>query len=121
MINTSEQLGGALGIAILEAIELGVKLQQAAGPLRRTRHPPDPPSERSRDRLPRNRLRGDLYASAGIALVGAFFSLILVRKRDRVKAAGVFTRRSRWIFATSGRSPAITRRPAPKPGESATG
>ena len=63
------------------------------------------------------------YASAGIALLGALVSLILVRKRDRVKpgATGVFTRRSRWIFATSGRSPAITRRPAPRPGESATG
>jgi hypothetical protein len=34
---------------------------------------------------------------------------------------GVFTRRSRWVFATSGRSPAITRRPPPRPGESATG
>jgi hypothetical protein len=31
------------------------------------------------------------------------------------------TRRSRWIFATSGRSPAITRRPPPRPGESAAG
>jgi hypothetical protein len=63
------------------------------------------------------------YASAGIAVVGALVSLILVRKRDRVKpgATGVFSRRSRWIFATSGRSPAITRRPAPRPGGSATG
>jgi hypothetical protein len=61
------------------------------------------------------------YASAVIALLGALTSFFLVRKRDRVKAAGVFTRRSRWIFATSGRSPAITRRPAPRSGESATG
>jgi hypothetical protein len=53
------------------------------------------------------------YAAGGIALVGAIVSFILVRKSDRVKqkAAGVFTRRSRWIYATSGRSPAITRRP----------
>ena len=63
------------------------------------------------------------YASAGIAVVGAIASLVLVRKRDRIKpgTTGVFTRRSRWIFATSGRSPAITRRPAPRPGESANG
>jgi hypothetical protein len=57
---------------------------------------------------------------AGIALLGVLFSLVLVRKADRVKV-GVFSRRSRWISATSGRSPAVTRRPAPGPGESAVG
>jgi hypothetical protein len=63
------------------------------------------------------------YASAGIAVIGAIASFILVRKLDRVRpgATGVFTRRSRWIFASVGRSPAITRRPAPRPGESASG
>jgi hypothetical protein len=58
--------------------------------------------------------------SAVIALLGAFFSLVLVRKTDRVKV-GVFSRRSRWITASSGRSSALTRRPPPRPGESATG
>jgi hypothetical protein len=63
------------------------------------------------------------YASGAIALLGALATFILVRKTDRVKrkAAGVFTRRSRWIYATTGRSPAITRRPPPRSGESATG
>lgn len=48
--------------------------------------------------------------SAGIALPGAIFSLILVRKTDRVKVGG-FARRSRWVAASQRRSPAITRRP----------
>ena len=63
------------------------------------------------------------YAAGGIALLGALVTFILVRKTDRVKqkTAGVFTRRSRWIYATFGRSPAITRRPPPRRGESATG
>jgi hypothetical protein len=52
-------------------------------------------------------------ASAGIALLGAIFSLILVRKADRLKTGPVFSRRSRWIYASQGRSSAITRRPAP--------
>ena len=149
MINTSEQLGGALGIAILEAIELGDQLRQADRTFAEHGiHPTPQQTEVGAQPDPRSRAEGlthlpahrdprvikpyviashvtafevTFYASAGIAVLGAFFSLILVRKRDRVKTAGVFTRRSRWIFATSGRSPAITRRPAPKPGESATG
>ncbi|HEX4304460.1 MAG TPA: DHA2 family efflux MFS transporter permease subunit [Solirubrobacterales bacterium] len=151
MINTSEQLGGALGIAILEAIELGVnfsKLQDRFD--EHGIHPTAHQSEVGRNlileaeqkglnNLPHSHILGlikpDLvashvtafevtfYASAGIAVAGAVVSFVLVRKRDRVKpgTTGVFTRRSRWIFATSGRSPAITRRPAPRSGESATG
>jgi hypothetical protein len=63
------------------------------------------------------------YAAAGIAMAGALVSFVLVRKGDRIKAGatGIFTRRSRWILATSGRSPALTRRPPPRPGESASG
>ncbi len=149
MINTSEQLGGALGIAILEAIELGVNFAKLKDRFNEHGiHPTAHQSEVGRnlileaeqkglDHLPHSRIldliKPDViashvtafevtfYASAGIAVLGAFFSLILVRKQDRLKAAGVFTRRSRWIFATSGRSPAITRRPPPHPGESATG
>jgi EmrB/QacA subfamily drug resistance transporter len=151
MINTSEQLGGALGIAILEAIELGVnfaKLQDHFD--EHGIHPNAHQNEVGRNlileaeqnglnNLPHTHIldliKPDViashvtafevtfYASAVIAILGAIVSLVLVRKRDRLKpeAAGVFTRRSRWIFATSGRSPAITRRPAPRSGESATG
>jgi EmrB/QacA subfamily drug resistance transporter len=151
MINTSEQLGGALGIAILEAIELGVNFAKLKDHFdEHGIHPNAHQTEVGRNLILEAEQKGldhvghskilelikpdviashvtafqvTFYASAGIALLGAFFSLILVRKQDRVKpqAAGVFSRRSRWIFATSGRSPAITRRPAPRPGESAAG
>jgi EmrB/QacA subfamily drug resistance transporter len=151
MINTSEQLGGALGIAILEAIELGINFAKLKDHFNEHGiHPNAHQTEVGRNLILEAEQKGidhvghskilelikpdviashitafqvTFYASAGIALLGAFFSLILVRKQDRVKprAAGVFTRRSRWIFATSGRSPAITRRPAPGPGESAAG
>lgn len=149
MINTSEQLGGALGIAILEAIELGVNFSQLQDHFNEHGIHPTPHQEeigrglileaeqKGLNHLPHSPvldlIKPDViashvtafevtfYASAGIALLGAVVSFVLVRKRDRVKAAGVFTRRSRWILATTGRSPAITRRPAPRPGESAAG
>jgi EmrB/QacA subfamily drug resistance transporter len=144
MINTSEQLGGALGIAILEAIELGINFHDLDSKLSAQGVHPDPQQydearnliieaeEKGISHLPHSELLSIIkpdviashvhafevtfYASAGIAVVGAIVSLILVRKRDRIKPPGepgVFSRRSRWIFATTGRSPAITRRPAP--------
>jgi EmrB/QacA subfamily drug resistance transporter len=140
MINTSEQLGGALGIAILTAVELGVNFHQLDSKLAAQGvHPTHAQTERAREIIIEAEQTGlnhvnhshlldiikpdviashvtafqvTFYASAGIALLGAFFSLVLVRKADRVKV-GVFSRRSRWISATSGRSPAVTRRPAP--------
>jgi EmrB/QacA subfamily drug resistance transporter len=151
MINTSEQLGGALGIAALSAVELGINFHDLNSKLAAQGVHPTPQQyeearnliveaeEKGINHLPHsevlNIIKPDViashvhafevtfYASAGIAVVGALVSLILVRKRDRVKpgATGVFSRRSRWIFVTSGRSPAITRRPAPRPGGSATG
>jgi EmrB/QacA subfamily drug resistance transporter len=151
MINTSEQLGGALGIAMLGALELGINFHRIDDKLSAQNvHPTPHQTEVARNlileaeqkgfnHLPHSHLldlikpvvisshvtafEATFYASAAIALLGAVTSFLLVRKRDRVKAraAGVFTRRSRWIFATSGRSPAITRRPAPRPGQSATG
>jgi EmrB/QacA subfamily drug resistance transporter len=151
MINTSEQLGGALGIAILEAIELGVNFHRLDSKLAdQGIHPDAKQTEQARDLILEGEQKGlnnvhhshlldvikpdvvashvlafevTFFASAGIALLGALCTLILVRKRDRLKgkAAGVFTRRSRWVYATSGRSPAITRRPPPRPGESANG
>ena len=142
MINTSEQLGGALGIAILSAVELGVNFHTLDHKLAEQgiRHPPPEATERARqlilqaeqtglNHLPDSSflriIKPDVIAShvaafqatfavsAGIALLGALFSLILVRKTDRVKAggSGVFARRSRWVAVGQGRSPAITRRP----------
>jgi EmrB/QacA subfamily drug resistance transporter len=152
MINTSEQLGGALGIAILEAIELGINFHDLRSKLSAQGVNPTPrQTEKATDliveaeqkglsHLPQSRLldvikpdvisshvhafQVTFYASAGIAIAGAIVSLVLVRKSDRIKTpggSGVFTRRSRWIFASVGRSPAITRRPAPRSGESAAG
>ena len=46
------------------------------------------------------------------AVLTALVTLVLVRRTDRV-AAPIFSRRSRWVFATQGRSSAITRRPPP--------
>jgi EmrB/QacA subfamily drug resistance transporter len=148
MINTSEQLGGAIGIAALTAIELGINFHVLREKLAEQGiHPTPEQEERARElivhaeqsgikHLPESQLlsliRPDVIAShvsafqvtfavsAGIALLGALFSFLLVRKADRVKV-GVFSRRSRWILATSGRSPAVTRRPPPAPGESAAG
>lgn len=151
MINTSEQLGGALGIAVLSAVELGINFHTLDSKLAAQGvHPTPQQTEEARNliieaeqkgigHLPHSELLSlikpdviaahvhafevTFLASAGIAIAGALVSFILVRRRDRMKpkAAGVFTRRSRWIFATSGRSPAITRRPPPRPGESAAG
>jgi EmrB/QacA subfamily drug resistance transporter len=151
MINTSEQMGGALGIAALSAVELGINFHDLNSKLDAQGVHPTPhqyevarnlileAEEKGIAHLPHSQILSIIkpdviashvhafevtfYASAGIAVVGALVSFVLVRKRDRVKpeATGVFTRRSRWIFATTGRSPAITRRPAPRSGESAAG
>ena len=141
MINTSEQLGGALGIAILEAIELGVNFHRLDSKLAgQGIHPTPQQTERARDLILEGEQKGlnnvqhshlldiikpdvvashvlafevTFFAAGGIALLGALTTFILVRKQDRLKdkTAGVFTRRSRWIYSGVGRSPAITRRP----------
>jgi EmrB/QacA subfamily drug resistance transporter len=151
MINTSEQMGGALGIAALSALELGVNFHDLNQKLAAQGvHPTPRQMEEGRNVIIEAEQKGinhlshtgivDLikpdviashvhafevtfYASAGIAVAGAVTSFLLVRKGDRIRtgATGIFTRRSRWILATSGRSSAISRRPAPRPGESATG
>jgi hypothetical protein len=142
-INTTEQLGGAIGIAALTAIEIeaaerisydrladqGIQptatqverfkefLLQAeqqgrqnvptefGGPSRRG------PRQRGR---PRRLLRITFLSAAGIALLGALTCYILVRKEDRLYEAPVFSRRSRWFWATAGLGPGITRRPPPE-------
>jgi EmrB/QacA subfamily drug resistance transporter len=151
MINTSEQLGGALGIAILEAIELGINFSKLQDHFNeRGIHPTPHQNEVGRnlileaeqkgiDNLPHSQIldlikpdviashvtafEATFFASSGIALLGALVTFVLVRKNDRLKTPGpgVFSRRSRWIATGVGRSPAVSRRPAPGPGESATG
>jgi EmrB/QacA subfamily drug resistance transporter len=151
MINTSEQLGGALGIAIFEAIELGVNFHRLDDRFAAHHvHPNAQQLEEGRELILRAEQSGlkhlpdtgllhvikpyvieshvgafevTFYASSVVAILGAIVTFILVRKSDRLKTPGpgVFSRRSRWIATGVGRSPAISRRPAPRPGESASG
>ncbi len=141
MINTSEQFGGAIGIAALTAIELGVNFHVLEERLaERGIHPTPEQMEEGRDlvlqaeqtglnQLADSRLleliepavvashvdafQVTFAASAAIALLGAVVALILVRRTDRIKTGPVFGRRSRWVLASQGRSSAITRRPPP--------
>lgn len=139
MINTSEQMGGALGIAILAAVELGINFNRLEERLaEKGIHPNAEQMVEGQElivqaeqsglkNLPESKLldliQPDIIAahvtafeaifvvSAGIALLGAVSSLLLVRKGDRVKTGPIFARRSRWVYASQGRSAAITKRP----------
>jgi hypothetical protein len=51
--------------------------------------------------------------SAAIAIAGAIACLLLVRRTERVTEGPIFSRRSRWVSANVGRTPAVTRHPAP--------
>jgi EmrB/QacA subfamily drug resistance transporter len=139
MINTSEQLGGAIGIAALTAVELGINFAKIEDRLaERGIHPTPEQNEHARElivqgeqsglkNLPNSHLleviqpvvaeahvtafQVTFTVSAGIALLGAAVCFFLVRKTDRVGPLRVFSRRSRWVATTQGRSSAITRRP----------
>jgi EmrB/QacA subfamily drug resistance transporter len=139
MINTSEQLGGAIGIAALTAVELGINFAKIEERLaERGIHPTPEQNEQARELIVQGEQAGlknlppshlleivqpvvaeahvtafqvTFAASAGIGLLGAAVCFFLVRKTDRVAGARVFGRRSRWVFASQGRSSAITKRP----------
>ncbi len=141
MINTSEQLGGAIGIAVLLAVELGYyrhKLDEDFAA--RGINPTEEQIDRVRDFIQVAEQKGldnapqtplvrsviddvvtthvdgfqlSFLVGALIALIGAVSCFLLVRKEDRVGLGPVFGRRSRWLYATSGRSPGITRHPPP--------
>jgi EmrB/QacA subfamily drug resistance transporter len=145
MINTSEQLGGALGIAILLAIELSHYLDQLHDRLAARGIRPTPAqNEQGREfilqaeQLGLNRaaqeaqdnpvvqlalqdlvdahisgFRLAFLASAVIAVAGALACYVLVRQEGRVVEGRIFTRRSRWVLAHSGATPAVTRKPPP--------
>jgi hypothetical protein len=53
------------------------------------------------------------YLSAALALVGALVACVLVRQGGRIYTGRVFSRRSRWVDAHAGASPAVTREPTP--------
>jgi uncharacterized protein with GYD domain len=141
MINTSEQLGGALGIAILAAVEVGYYKHLVFARLaEKGVHPTSEQIERFTQFIQQAEQHGlshvhesrlvrfsidvvtqshvdafqlMFFISAGIAMLGALACLLLVRKGDRVTTGPIFTRRSRWVSANVGRTPGITRHPPP--------
>jgi MFS family permease len=133
MINTAEQFGGAVGIAVLTAVELGYYYHLLYDRLAaRGIHPKPEQVSRVRDFILQAEQRGfkqvhetplvhsvrDLLigghidafqltfaVSAGLALLGALACLVLVRRTARTVEGPVFARRSRWIWANLGRPP----------------
>jgi Major Facilitator Superfamily len=139
-INTTEQLGGAVGIAALTAIEVGAaehitydrlserginvtgdEIDQFKEFLLRAeeagRANIAADSEVVRTAIDDNVLAHvdsfeiTFVSTAGIALLGALVCFLLVRREDRLYEAPVFSRRSRWFWASAGAGPGITRRP----------
>jgi MFS family permease len=132
MINTAEQMGGALGIALLSAVLLEVywqKLYDRLGAVGIHVTPQETnqgkefilqAEEKGRDHVVAtgkiHYVLGDIidshvtayevtfFVAAGIALLGALACFLLVRKDDRVKPARVYSRRSRWMYMSSGAS-----------------
>ncbi len=142
MINTAEQMGGALGIAVLSAVLLEDYWHRLSDKLARIGIHITPAEvdqgkefilqaeEKGRDHVVAtgkiHYVLGDIinehaaayeltfFVAAGLSLIGAAACLILVRRGDRVSEGGpVFARRSRWVYATAGRSSAISKRPPP--------
>ena len=146
IINTTEQLGGAIGIAVLLAIELSYyydkvysRVAEAGGTItpkieEKFRdfilHAEEvglknaAADEASDSKVFQIGLQATIdghvdafelvfYVSAGIGLVGALLMFVLVRKSDRVVEGPVFGRRSRWVYASGGVTPSVTRRPDP--------
>jgi EmrB/QacA subfamily drug resistance transporter len=142
MINTSEQLGGALGIAVLTAVEVGYYKHLVFSRLAEHGiHPTSEQIERFTQFIQKAEQHGlshvkqshlvretisfattahvdafqlMFFVSAGIALAGAVACFALVRRTDRVTEGPIFSRRSRWVSANVGRSPGVTRHPPPE-------
>jgi hypothetical protein len=139
VINTTEQLGGALGIAALSAIEVGYAKQATIDKLiAHGIHPTSEQTERFQGFILKAEQAGLHHAhqskivrvaldsflqshveafritfvvTAAIALVAALLCAALVRRVDRVAEGPVFGRRSRWQYANTGGGPGITRHP----------
>ena len=139
-INTAEQLGGALGIAGLTAVEVGaaerITYERLADRgINVTESEIDQFKEYilQAEQAGRGQTAVDtrvvrvaiednvlahvdsfritFLASAGIALLGALACFVLVRRENRFYVGPVFGRRSRWTYATAGTTPGITRHP----------
>jgi MFS family permease len=149
MINTAEQMGGAIGIATLTALEVGYYFHLLGERLSEKGYNPTPKQyDEVRDFILEAEQRGlhqvgesktvrlvidDLvqghidafqlmfYASGAIALAGALACFVLVRRTTRVAKGPVFGRRSRWIWANVGRTPGLTRHPRDEGPDQPTG
>ena len=139
IINTAEQVGGAIGIAGLGAIQLGYYFHLLSGRFGAKGISPTPEQVRTvrafiaqaeqkglrnvpADPVTRTVL-SDLidshassfalafYVSAVIAAIGALACFLLVRKETRTVAHPVFSRRSRWALSNAGTTPGLTRLP----------
>jgi hypothetical protein len=139
IINTAEQLGGAIGIAGLGAVQLGYYFHLFYARLDERGIKPTPAQTatvkhfiykaelKGLHNVPANAtVRSVLsnlidshaqsfqfafYVSAGVALLGAVMSWLLVRKQPRTLDHPIFGRRSRWIRANVGATPAVSRVP----------
>jgi MFS family permease len=136
IINTAEQMGGAIGIAGLGAAQLGyyshlLYCRLAA----RGINPTPAQTETVQHYIDRAELKGlhnvptnptvrsvlhtlvhshaqsfqfAFYVSAGVALLGAVMSWVLVSKQPRSHDHPIFGRRSRWVHANVGETPAVS-------------
>ncbi|MFZ0384634.1 MAG: DHA2 family efflux MFS transporter permease subunit [Solirubrobacteraceae bacterium] len=139
IINTAEQMGGAIGIAGLGAAQLGFYfhvlysrlaargINPTPAQTRTVKHFIDQAEIKGLHNVPLDpdvrAVLGDLihthaqsfqfafYISAGIALVGAVTSWGLVRKQAHTLDHPIFGRRSRWLHANVGATPAVSRVP----------
>lgn len=142
IIDTSEQLGGAVGIALFSVILLHVyfgRLYERLG--ERGIRPTQGEIQRGREFVLRAEQKGIRQVSVPphirevigqfeaahvyafqitfgimgvVALVGAAVCWFLVRQGDHLAPTGIFSRRSRWVWTTKGEGSGISRRPSPE-------
>ena len=139
MINTSEQLGGALGIAILAAVEVSYYKHIVFDRLAdKGIHPTAEQIEKFTQFIQKAEEHGlshvresrvvrfsidvatqshidafqlMFFIAAAIALAGAAACMLLVRRGDPVTSGPIFSRRSRWVSANVGGTPGVSRQP----------
>jgi EmrB/QacA subfamily drug resistance transporter len=139
IINTAEQLGGAIGIAGLSALQLGYYFHLLYGRLAIMGiHPTPAQTKTVRDFIAQAEQKGlhnvplnpvvrrvyheliqshahsfqvSFYGSCAIAAVGVIACAALVREQPRTLDHPIFGRRSRWVTANAATTPALTRLP----------
>jgi EmrB/QacA subfamily drug resistance transporter len=149
IINTAEQVGGAIGIAGLAAVQIGYYFRLLYQRLGAENIKPTPeqtrvvhdfiaqaevnglrnvPSNPTVNRVIRDLVDAHAQSyqlafavSALIGLIGAVACFALVRKSPRTLDRPIFSRRSRWVLANAGATtPGLTRVPPPDSARSAS-